>query len=198
MRQYKGSYGATKKDGLHTFSTVSHGKRSQMLRTKLGLMAAESVEGFFVYGTLRTDYTHGLGKTWKADATVSYAIVKGFKLIVPYDLQNYYPIAIPSENMADIVFGQFLEFDKRKMESKRMRADRIEGYPSLYSRKVVNINTYFVKNRDDIHPGSATIIKSAYIYYQSYDKWRSSIQHGDVHLIENGDWLPYRLKQMGQ
>ena len=139
---------------------------------------ATKASGFFVYGTLRDDYPYGYTSgIWKSDAVGSYAIVHGFKMIVP---DGYgYPISYETGNDNDIIFGRYLYFDPDKMEAKRIRADGIEGYPTSYQRKTVKIHVFIDVDRDDrdciIICRTRSLVKYGYLYYQSFEKWEKHI-----------------------
>jgi len=131
--------------------------------------AGSPVEGFFVYGTLRPDDDSGASwtKSFCEGMESDIAFLPGASLYV-----EGYP-AVSLEQTRCSVRGCFLQPSSSDMlAAKLLEADRIEGYPDLYDRTVMLVNT--------LSGGS----RLAYVYHRTGRTDRANCVR-----IADGDWL---------
>ena len=127
--------------------------------------------GFFVYGTLRPDDDSGASwtKAFNEGMEAEVAYLSGASL---YE-DGLYP-AVCLEETSCSVKGMLLKPTKGPagLAAKLSEADKIEGYPDLYSRTVATVQT------------EAGVSTPAYVYHRSGKFDRSSCKR-----IADGDWL---------
>jgi len=86
----------------------------------------------FVYGTLKKGY---MNNYLLADATyIDDAVTKGNK----WGMDNYiyYPAVFPdTSRTAGYIYGEIWEIDKSILSN----LDRLEGYPSFYTRSIIKV-----------------------------------------------------------
>lgn len=129
-----------------------------------------AAEGFFVYGTLRPDDDSDASwtKSFCEGLSSQVAFLPGASLYI----DGSYP-AVCLEQTQCSVRGVFLEPTAATgIAAKLLDADRIEGYPDLYHRAVVNVRT------------EAGVDRLAYVYHKTGKLNRSKCER-----IPDGDWL---------
>jgi len=129
-----------------------------------------AAEGFFVYGTLRPDDDSDASwtKSFCEGLSSQVAFLPGASLYI----DGSYP-AVCLEQTQCSVRGFFLEPTVATgIAAKLLDADRIEGYPDLYHRAVVNVRT------------EAGVDRLAYVYHKTGKLNRSKCER-----IPDGDWL---------
>jgi NAD-dependent deacetylase len=129
-----------------------------------------TAEGFFVYGTLRPD--DDSGATWTKNFCEGMACEPAFLSGASLYIDGSYP-AVSLEKTRCSVRGAFLQpASKAMFNEKLLEADRIEGYPDLYDRIVVLVQT------------ASGTTKRAYLYHRTGRTDRSEC----VRILD-GDWL---------
>lgn len=131
--------------------------------------------GFFVYGTLRPDDDSGASwtKSFTEGLEAEVAYLPGASLYI----DGSYP-AVCFEETACSVRGMLLRPPSTStgatglLAAKLAEADKIEGYPDLYSRTVATVLT------------DKGVTSPAYVYHRTGKFDRASRQR-----IADGDWL---------
>lgn len=126
--------------------------------------------GFFVYGTLRPDDDSGAAwtKSFCEGMVAEPAALPGASLYV----DGSYP-AVNFEQTRCTVRGVLLKPEDRSIFSKKLAdADKIEGYPDLYDRAVIPVQT-----------ASGRLVR-AYVYHRTGRTDRAQSVR-----ISDGDWL---------
>lgn len=93
----------------------------------------DSKKYYFTYGTLM----HGKGRSFIMETMatlVGQFPVTGYKLYDFYNGSDNYPVAIYTGNSEDVIMGEVWCSDYDITEL----LDRIEGYPTLYTREYVS------------------------------------------------------------
>eukprot|EP01080_Neovahlkampfia_damariscottae_P003103 gene3103-5273_t len=136
-----------------------------------------NVEGVFVYGTLRPDYTTK-GDHWgiiDKDCIWKYAHTTNFTIF--QNKTEFYPFAVKSNNN-ERIYGIIITWKDIQIFKKKLKLmDEIEGYDekakdNWYEREIVEC---FTKEGNEK--------MKCYIYYQN------SIHSDDCLFFESGNWL---------
>lgn len=152
----------------------------------------ETVQGIFVYGTLRPDYFVKGGDAWGVTpgCTAFKARAHGFRL---YQQRDYfYPFTKRTGKVEDVVQGYLLTWpgDAPKFKDNLQRCDMIEGYneqdvnSGLYVRTIVK--AYMTEGEEKkAHAKGLTSPMRAYIYHQN----ASEATVAESTYYPKGDWF---------
>ena len=136
-----------------------------------------NVEGVFVYGTLRPDYTEK-GDHWGViddECIWKYGNTKNFKIY--QQKSEFYPFAVKSTNN-EIIYGSIITWKDEKIFKKKLKImDEIEGFDE---NKIVN---WYEREIVDCFTKDENKLMKCYIYYQNNNSLK------DCLFFENGNWL---------
>jgi gamma-glutamylcyclotransferase (GGCT)/AIG2-like uncharacterized protein YtfP len=123
----------------------------------------------FVYGTLRPGFANHRRTVGRFNPTATPGALHGFRLL---GAGHWFPYATIGD---DVVQGEVLTFDPADWLAAREAMDWLEGFPSHYDRRVVEVQTA---------AGPVT----AWVYFTTDERLTAGLEP-----VPGGDWSEHYL-----